>query len=1098
MKNMYVGMSAVTTALESINVSATNLVATIGHGRVAKVGEVVARPMTEQEAAHKAAYLAHTAEAAAIHEARQAEVEERKALRANGRMARKAAAQALREQAEEAAKARAERRAKAADEQAEREAREAALNNLATGLEPRSYRKITGPKPESYKHLLVHAEALIPEEIEALRKLAKIKKTDNEAVWAMRTGINELCEKLQQKIDAGKPVVANPAMCTWETGHQGAGTDIAGVVYGTATRLIIETEVKVFDFVRLNETVMKSAFHDPEEVTDKVTQLLQDVFTVNGISLDGYTYRIWAASNSMQKQGKAYFGESKMMARTEKARHYCAALAQIGHGKGTTGADELKVQALLFTPSTIMYTVDGRPVTINDVAVSPSIKKHQLVKRAFVMNDNGKARQELNYETERTLFDGQINWTCVLSGQNRSGCGHKGLGIYAKSILEEMFDGWENNVIDTLIGKVRAGNYLGFTTEDTFKASKLSEDYAQFVATLNELEKEFPGISCFRVVRYADAAEEKPRHTARQLMQQFINGTDELVYACTKRDVRRLVEDKCASKVLARLAGLEKPEYERSAVEAIFGRTNLVAAPQIVQWLHECWEDRKSDVCSGRVTVNGDYPYITEDPVAFFQIIFGLKNPDDPDLGVLKAGEANACGLKHGQEFGVVRFPANFLTAQILENTNEYNNVFSSLGNVAVVNVHDETMAKQDADVDGDEWLEVEDDWAITLIKMMNIMFGDRGVPTIIFDHASAKDMTVVHDDRELAQLISKSLWLAQKYNRVGRYSNLASICLHYAADAYKRGNLRAMQHWLNNTMYANVGTILVIDMVKTGYAPEGLILMLDKIEQEVGSKMPYNQRYNKHTYVHPYWSEDWDEKLNAPGLAFVDRMATHVEKEVGNFSFDTEGLVFNPDVLRCHEEGVIDFAPRGRIPAELEAKIGLFNRNKKEAVKPGEDGKYSAKELMKFVWQNSCALKFSIANDELRPEDAAAMKAELMRFCRDILLSLDDGGAIEKWQPLNTRQRAKSIVNWFVDDAFEQYHLADGRTVCRSNGIGTNAATEWECNHLKSSYCRFVIEVFAEDIIDNVENNLGVPMDEKWVRPESEVCFDDSNDLEF
>lgn len=1011
-------------------------------------------------------------------------------IRPGGRMARKAG-NAMLEKADEAAEAKTERKERyeaKAKEQAEFEAEYARI----VGVAPRKYTKKTPAKNKNIKVLVLPGEALLAREIEQLKELGKITCKTRDAVTLMRNGVSNLIRRLESRIAEGTPIVADTKLAHWEPAYQCEAMDIAGVCYGEQSDLLVKTEIPLFSYVNLDDKVMSSAFKDAEAVTDRITQLMEDVVTINGFKVGNLYYEAWASSNAMQKVGKTWFGEKTMMKRTAKARHNAVALADLGNGAGTSGADELKLQSLLFTPSS---TTDMK---ISEIAIVDSIEKSQFVKRLIEVSDDGTARMKINQLIVRKLFDGLLVFLDDTPSFQGRGFGLKFLGVNVSSLLDKYYPNWKEITIHCVDGDHKAGEFRAIGTVDIWKGKGLGLKWPEFVSNLTKLAEEFPGIDHLRVVRYADSAGEKVHKTARQMMQQYLNGTDADVAAVTKKTASRLIADKKAENVLVRLAGRTKKPEERTAMETIFSLVpEMIASRQWRQINHETWERDFAEAAGGTVETDADYPYLTQDPKAFLDVVLGHMDPNNPNLGLLKAGEFNGCNLMDLIKCAMVRFPANFMTIMNMINVNRVSEDYASCGNIDIVNVHDVFMDVQDADVDGDEERRDKNLKIIEMTDRIDAMFPD-GRPVVTFNHSSSNAKTVVNDERELRKLVSRSLWIAQKFNKTGQYSNMATACLNNAGECQQKGDMKGRNHWLTLAVFCHVATILVIDMCKTGQVPAMLMKKLEQIKGELGKGMPYNQKYAKHTYDMPYWHEAWGDKVWEPTTSFVDRMATHLEKVCGEYTFDVGDMTFDVNVLLA--TGVKDYPRHGRIPSELESRLGLFNSNKHEPIKSDSNGEYSAKALMVWLWKNACALQYRMQNDnDMNTADVSQQIREVRAFCRDVVVSLYSDripAGMTQWQ------LEKSLINYFILDAFEMRKKADGSPMGNDIGHDVPKDNTWKRAHLKASYCRFVLEVFAEDILDNVETNLGIPTSEKWmyvhaIEPEKESeSYED--DLDF
>lgn len=941
--------------------------------------------------------------------------------------------------------------------------------------EPRPVGKCEPAKIAGFKHLTVPTIAIFPEISKLIGEINDVSRLDPCAVHLMRDKLQRLHKMATDEALKSEPIVVNKTLCHMDSGRQSMATDIAGVIYGEFSNVLLKTDAPIYNSIRPNRKVLKSAFQDSEKVVDEISMALKVALTCRGVKVDEFTYDAWAASASMQKEGKCWFGESKMMKLTADARHLVA-IAAMG---ATTGADELKRQATLFSPSAVLYDDDDNQVFIRQIGIMKDIKTTELIPNALIIKDDGTYKKVKNYIHDVTKADGGMYfWSKIKSHQGRFYTGkYNGVNVSSLMKLLKLPEG-----IECIDGYHKLSELVGVATESVWKGKGLGISYAEFLNLLDKLAVKYPGINCLRVMRYADQADERQRHTSRQLVQQFITATDEMLHTWMKGVARKLLRNTTVSGVIVRLAGLDKPEEERTAMNKLFAiLPELAVSKQYEQLTREDWETDFANNASGRINCAGQYPYITEDPLAVLQVLLEGRDPSDTDLGLLNPGEVSLPGVGHGTRVMSVRYPANFLTADVYTNVTECCNIYDSIGNVGILPFHGLYLIVNDGDVDGDEALFAFNKIIIEIVEKLH---RDLDIPVVIFDHSSNNEKQHVETEADLCKLIARSLFTAEKYSRVGIYSNLAARCLTMAGDAWYRGDKDGMEHWLINAAFANVGTILCIDMVKTGMVPVNLINKLDKIADECSSKMPHNQRYAKHNAEQPYWDCSWDDCVMPVTNAVVDRLhdvladylKDYVDPESGEvmFRMDKEGLEFDVDKLLCHNPRVFrGYAPAGKLSKETVDKIGLYNWTAKEYKIELEDGKFSPKEIMKYFWENEAAIRYRSFNDEMSGLEADEQRTLLREYCRSVLLEIYRTDACD-YNNLSDELKVKSVSNWFIRDAFKALLNADGTKKARKEAL------TYEDRHREASYARFVVEVFAEDILDNVKTNLLNPEKEQ------------------
>ena len=616
---------------------------------------------------------------------------------------------------------------------------------------------------------------------------------------------------------------------------------------------------------------------------------------------------------------------------------------------------------------------------------------------------------------------------------------------------------------------------------------KLGLTWDEFVKRVEALAKWFPTIGMLRVVRNADSVEETGRKASRQLLQQFIATKN--VAPAAQRDEKWLNKFKTLEGALETYAGTHKEAEERSPLEWLFWRVpSLLASEPMKADVEARWNEHLADAASGRVMVDGSYPYIVTDPVAIIRILLFGADPNT-EQGLIPEGCINAPGLGDLQKVLINRYPSNFFTATVVKNISftdemlDLREIYGSIGNVMVLPYNSIVLVLADGDVDGDEMMIIVTVWFVEQFEAaMKFIHQDEIRMPILFEHAKA-ELKHFATKRELNEEIARSILLANEFGgEVGTNSLLATRAMHKAM-CFAWDRIR-FNEYLFAAVYAHVGAILAIDLVKTGVYPAWLQCKLAKVKELVG-RLPWNELFKRHTSANPWYkvmaeeAKAYAEKREKDACyqreskqAIVDKLARYLvdncASEDGAFHFDTQMYKFDLPLLLNKAFG--KQPSKLIIPSGVLRKINMRNRlengSDRAILRTAAEGKaVSRSDLLKFFWRNSAALSRKMDRQDTgssRESDWLQRQA-YYAFVREVLIGDED---------------PRLIANWAMHLAFSEH-----------NGIGKDARNDEEKAALRGQFCRFVLQVFAIDVLRNVEENLAVPTEQRFdtLHPQAE-----------
>ena len=704
--------------------------------------------------------------------------------------------------------------------------------------------------------------------------------TDDERIKAkqkLRKVYAEVAEKLRSERDGGTFIELDEKNARIHNARQSYLSDIIGVPYGKTTDMVITFGHGIANV--FNNVVETNLDDDPKEgqrMLRNLMAIILDMATVNGIHLTVnrgeksrvLTYKFWNANNSKLKVGEG-------TALSEAAYERAAEVGRLGmtdeeYGEmWTNGSDMLKYWSYASTPGCpLMY--NGEPVTCNDVLVVDSIETLRWFRNVLEFDEEGNEILHDKYQIPRTAYDGQMFFLVPIPSQQiRGAMCFKGFGINCAhedgtTMIDEIAarEGLDiPEYIKDVDGNMkRWRDYKIVCTKDAWKFAgwKFGEEetrlsYAEYCDRMNKLAKKYPTANMIYTARIADATEESKRRLTRQSIQQFIFSTRIQLEKLYAKSLGKLRKWNTHDGILRALAGLDKEDDQRTPFEHLIEVCPEILDNPLMKRFIEDLFNRKVAEAAVRPEVCGIYPYIGEDPVAFFKIVFWGKNPNETSLGYLKSSQMNAPCTEEGKEAYLVRYPNNYLCGRCRTNHND--DIYRDVGNVLILSLDGGILIIADGDTDGDEFCVIFDE---VVIEMMRDTLHNVKPPIVYFPHPKMKKR-IIRNAKERCHEMSMAMVIANIFGpAVGQNSNLATKFMNLAAINYALSEAGDKKKYyvyrcqLNNAIVAHVAAIIAIDLAKTGEMPDWLKTKLSEIEKFAGKKMPWNQRFCKDSKASP------------------------------------------------------------------------------------------------------------------------------------------------------------------------------------------------------------------------------------------------------
>ena len=779
-----------------------------------------------------------------------------------------------------------------------------------------------------------------------------------------------------------------------------------------------------------------------------------------------------------------------------------------------SGVDLLKMRSIFQRPNSL--ELDN--LTLRDILVVNSIERMYLVNNGVMIGKIDLSKALINYgtfDTKRTLADGQMMSVRPISHQGQLKLlGMKSMVIDGSSSLKAVaekhgmtYDEILNCEVMGIDGKLhRLGNYALVCTEDSWKVDKAFSHYDEFLTWADRMAIIYPGITHVCLLRQAEEVEdvEKRRTITRALLQQLmtLSPKDQRKLTLSTRQTLKKLNTVIGAYRMLSGGKNEDPTKTQKVFRALPG---LVLDDAILDYVNQKFDGRLLEALAGKLRIDGEYPYICEDPMAIWEIILFNKDPQSEDLGVLRGNEFSLSDIPDGREAVVVRYPANDMTALVMKNRACVEE-FESLNNVMAISIYSDMLIRQDGDTDGDEAAVILTRLIIDLFKDMHAKFNP---PVVLFAHGHKGAKPSFKNEADMLNSIGTALFKSKKFDGVGRYANLASRCAYLASVAFANHKEAAAQMYLGYMHAASTGAIMAIDQVKGNDVDPALVAWLDDIDAKtrkvmtllaqnlgVDAKEAYKVKFN--------WTKQFELQTKKKEVreaqicpfnesSFIDQTAMLIKNDVGTFkNFNKMGLAFEAkETARAIRNNDFDQMPipNGYVSQEL---LDALEDNWFVTRKVGEEkldilrdelrlgNQIRTKDLLELLWRNEITASYHMEGKTLNEK-----RDEYRELCKDILFAYVDGmrwvenhghNGHEAGYEYTSEEKHAMLVNWAVTGALELQFDKDGKRYHNKMSM-------------KGSFAMFVLGVFADEVLENIKVN-GVD-NTKYLKLESAAAED-------
>ena len=655
------------------------------------------------------------------------------------------------------------------------------------------------------------------------------------------------------------------------TMDESAGADMLHIEYDKFDDSVVVLEHHLYNLLKLRGEIpftsdqAKQFYFLLGQIKKQVGKNLQKL----GIQAGQLTWKYLCSTPSYLKVGKSLLVRTDVQAKYRKELALLRTKEQFD--RGTSPVEYNKVLSTLFSGSVPVSRFGLKKITMKNAIIVKDFNWNLQYKNVLKVSADGSLKYVSAFEEEATIADGQSviiarsveDAKNFLSLQGRLGT-NKTMAVVA--IVENMPD------------KIKDYQGILRSTKDTYiilsesccKGIKWFDNLDDYRATFEAL-----GIDELRVCGFANKAENDKRDLSRQALQELVYTSNAELRKLGASKARRVKNLKTVEGCLKELQKSWADEEECGNAAKFFRAfPNYVANPDVKAYLEDLFNNKYADAMITPAIEESHYEYIAMDPYALLDVwVFG-KNPAREKIGVFNSSKTCCvAGVENGRKIYGIRHPANLLNARVLHV--EMHDELAVCGNLMVLPWNSTVLSGYwDGDNDGDEGF-----WSSNqlLVSLMERVIDKVNPPCVIFPHDKAKKGALPATDKWQEQTADMMID-AERYNEVGRYSNLCTKILN---DCRIGMDPSVISGIVETAAIPHVLTILILDYIKTGVLPQELRKIAHTVGQNYDA-MPYNQRFAKHCEETPWFDKRWNDKTLPESESIVDRFGHQVNKMIG------------------------------------------------------------------------------------------------------------------------------------------------------------------------------------------------------------------------
>lgn len=631
----------------------------------------------------------------------------------------------------------------------------------------------------------------------------------------------------------------------------------------------------------------------------------------SGIVHNGVRYAFYTCSSGQLKKSSCYMMRSDLL--KANAKRYWGGLTKgeietNSHGAYIPMTKYFQYRALLTSSAVPSHEVFGRAITLDHCICVGEYEKNMTAKVMSISEDY-QVSEGVRSDLAKNMFDGWFAldsrvWGDVVA-QTR-GYGIKGLGVpvdfrgycevrgLPKRIVD--IDGVEHDLD-------KEPEISVILNTSVFKMKKFFGTWKNYVSKMRE---------CGFTELYVCAIDEEEAETkqlSRQSLQTLFSVRDDELRCLAQSSVEELnsltwldhARDvlSCAGREYDTLSNFQK---------LIRVYPDAIKMPAAQKELRDRYYSLYNKAMCGKVNVNGKFYFVASDPYAWLDVQFGGKDPSDPSIGQLKAGEVCCNAYPDAKKLTLLRYPHIFMEWVVAENHPNRR----MKGNAIYVSVHDLNDRVLQMDYDGDHLLVVDDPRLAEIAERTRRV---HDVPVLYYEpSAPAVPNALKTDVKEIVNCI----WICKDLDKVGQYTNLATTAWSFV-NCNEQSD-EEIHEALKVIATITAGVNHAVDAQKT--------FALNKLPDELiklYGKLPWNQRYKVASGL--LSDEDHqraDEAFLPQGDGVVDRVYDVVSPQVDTeYVMHDELLHFNWHMMEHPELFGFKYVKNVRVGMDDLAAIG-------------------------------------------------------------------------------------------------------------------------------------------------------------------------------
>lgn len=741
---------------------------------------------------------------------------------------------------------------------------------------------IGGAKPHHFSMRHVRIEEVMGEALTTQLKRVKAAFTRKDKEAAMMSYLDFIYAEWKNELtgSCGTPITI-PQTGESCSAAQSMMSDALGISPGELTNKLL---VVHWDFGGLFPQAPKLLKELRDQCVGATEALVLQRIKLRTLALeDGTQYLFFASSPGQMKKQAGYFIRKDEYARRPEFA-WAISPEQINANCSESGKypilnKVLQYRTLALSSAVPSRAVFGTPVKIRECICVPSWNK-QMRASVRTVSAGYEVSDGVRGDVENVLFDGEALFNAAqfpdlteqFAAQFRAFWACKGLGVSVDILGLCEARGYSTTVVDVdgVVHDLRKEPVKVILTTDVWKTSQLFKSWSEYVKVLEAL-----GLDELYITATSGEGGGLKELT-NQMVQTLFDLTDGEVADGCQRTVEKMKQLNTTAGAWETLAEGERPWTEKTN----FGKL-VAACPSVINTdyarsvVQSKLGSKYIDAQLGKIAAKAKYHFVVADPTAFVDVAFGGKDPADPELGTLKAGECICTSVPNGTpEVAILRSPHAFHEWGAEKPTASK---WMCGDGICYVNIHDLLYRVLQMDFDGDHVLVC---WDKTWVDAARRIRTEWEIPTLYYEAMKAdKPEPLPVTRREFELKVTRALRDYHRVDKVGLYATYQK-CLWSTVNPQDELGTREK---LREASQIAAGINFTVDAAKTGKMeelPSSLTVKYEvkpyfrRFEEvEVDDLVDEGRRHKFH--------EQWDELTEPRGTGAIDRIGVYLEGQI-------------------------------------------------------------------------------------------------------------------------------------------------------------------------------------------------------------------------